>query len=133
MALSEADQERARYHLAYSSISTPVSLSLGDVTITQARFIIDRHLAVVKESAEPLLIRTLDRLDCIEKEMDTVSSALVTSQVGTTKFRDDALEQLEGRYRRYQERLADMLASMINPVSNEILGNRGAVVEGNWF
>lgn len=132
--LSQADKERVYYHLSYSALSLPTELSLGDPTaVTQQRWILDRHLLEFRESAEPLLIRTLDRLDCIERDMDKVRSAIVVRKSGQTEFRDDAIDLLEIQYKRFVRRLADQLSAQVNPVSNEVQGQSGGVREGSWF
>lgn len=130
MALSDQDRGRALYHLNYALLATPTALSLGDPTVTQAKFLVEQNMLNFDDKHEGLVIQTLDRLDCIESEMDAVRGALIISRSGDTEFRDDALPQLEEQYERWQFRLANILAGQPNPVSVNAL-TQGRVIEGH--
>lgn len=135
MALTRRQIQRARYHLSYTQLTTPTSLSLGSATITQAKLLLDTNALNLDPIAEPDVIATIDRLDCNEKQRDqlatTMSSGLSAS--GATKFEyEKPLNLLEKRYREYQLRLADQLATMINPVSGAEVERSGHVIEGGW-
>ncbi len=136
MALTQRQIQRARYHLSYTQLTTPTALSLGSATITQAKLLLDTNAINLDPIAEPDVIATLDRLDCTERELDQLASTMASGVVasGGTKFDyEKPTNLLELRYRRYQLRLSDQLATMINPVSNAEVERAGRVVEGDMF
>ena len=133
MALSERQKQRVYYHLKYTQLTTPTTLSLGDPSVTMAKFRLDQNLANVLPITEVDVIATIDRLDCIEGQLDTMrGSAPWVSSVGSTEFDfETGLSVLEVEYRRYQLQLADQLAAQINPVSATEQDRYGGVAEGD--
>lgn len=134
MALSQRTIQRARYHLSYTQLSTPTALSLGSATITQAKLLLDTNALNLDPIAEPDVIATVERLDCTEKQLDQLAVSMASGVVATggTKFEFEKPQMLlEVRYRKYQNRLADQLATMINPVSNAEVERAGYVIEGD--
>lgn len=136
MALSERVKQRARYHLEYTQLTTLTGLSLGTPVITQAKFLLDTNLINLDPIAEPDVIDTVERLDCNEKQRDQLAETMASgvAMTGGTKFDyEGPMYLLESRYRQYQNRLADQLATFVNPVSNTQNAQSGGVVEGDAY
>jgi len=131
--LTERQKQRIYYHLQYTQLTTPTTLSLGDPSVTMAKFRIDQNIANILPISEPDVIATIDRLDCIEKQLDQLrGSAPWVASVGSTKFDFEAgLFTLQEEYRRYQLKLADQIAGQINPVSASEQERYGSVIEGD--
>ena len=120
--LSAIEKKQVYDHLGYGQLSTPTSMSIGDPSVTFARYRLDQNLLLLDAAGEPAVRRALDRLECIEIQMDKVRDAILVSKSGSTVFRDDAIPQLEGQYERYQLRLADAVNAQVNPVSEQARG-----------
>lgn len=134
MALPQRTIQRARYHLEYTQLSTPTALSLGSAVITQAKLLLDTNAINLDPIAEPDVIDTIERLDCTEKQLDQLAATMASgvSSTGSTKFDFETASELLGqRYRKYQLRLADQLATMVNPVSGAEVARSGYVIEGD--
>ena len=133
MALTERQRQRVLYHLQYTQLSTPTTLSLGDPSVTLARFRVDQNLTNLLPITEPDVIATIDRLDCIETQLDQLrASAPWVAAVGTTKFDfETGLLVLEDQQQTYRLKLADQTSSQINPVSNWAQDRYGGVSEGD--
>ena len=133
MALTERQKQRVYYHLRYTQLTTPTTLSLGDPSVTMAKFRLDQNMANVLPITEVDVIQTIDRLDCIDAQLDQMrASAPWVSKVGSTSFDFETGKlTLDAEYRKHQLRLADQLASQINPVSESENAYFGGVVEGD--
>jgi len=128
--LTEAERKRVLFHLDYALLTVPTTLSLGLPIITQARFLVEQNMLAIDPQSEPAVREMIGRLDCIILEMDQARRALIISETGGTKFRENALQYLEIEHDRWRTRLGDMLGAQQNPVSQAAIGNFGGVVEG---
>jgi hypothetical protein len=128
--LTEAERKRCLYHLEYTLLELPTSLSLGLPIITQARLIVEQNTLNMDPGGEALVRKCLAELDCIEVEASKARRALLISKAGDTTFRDDALDRIWIEYGRWARKLADVLGAQRNPVSNAVAGMMGGVVEG---
>jgi hypothetical protein len=117
-------------HLDYTLITLPTSLSAGLPVITQADFLVRNNLNNLDPAAEARVIKAVGRLECIHNQMDEVRDTMSLQRTGGTVFRDDALDQLEGQYKMFQRRLADLVGGQPNPVSNAEYAGSGGVIEG---
>jgi hypothetical protein len=117
-------------HLDYTLLTLPTSLSAGLPVVTQADFLARNNLNNLDPLAEPRVLQAVERLECIHKQMDEVRSTMSLQRTGGTVFRDDALDQLDGQYKRFQRRLADLVGAQPNPVSNAAYAGSGGVIEG---
>lgn len=128
--LTNAERKRVLYHLDYALLSLPTTLGLGLPIVTQARFIAEQNMLNFDADGEPQLREVVARLDCIIREVDKARGALIMERTGDTVFREDAVERLWIEYGRWVLKLADMLGTQRNPVSNAAAGMIGGVMEG---
>lgn len=130
--LTEQERRRVLYHLDYTQLTLPTTLSLGLPVITQARFVIEQNLRYADAGAEPIVREIVARLDCILLEIDKARAARLVERTGDTYFRESALDDLWWEYGTWRKKLADTLAAQPNPVSNSAgtMWGQGGVIEG---
>lgn len=128
--LTDAEQQRVLFHLSYTQLSTPTTLSLGLPIVTQARFVVDMNMFHIKPMAESVVREVIAKLECILKLIEQAQAGLLIKRSGDTEFRDDAIDRLWIEYSTWRSKLADALGTQVNPVSNELAGRFGGVAEG---
>lgn len=127
--LSAIQKQQVYKHLAYGQLRTPTTMSIGDPSVTFARYRLDQNLGNLDASGEFAVLQTLERLECIEAQKFEVMKSIIVAKTGSTVFRDDALEKLDDQYLIYQLRLADMVNAQVNPVSEQARGAGTTVSE----
>lgn len=125
--LTEQDKARARHHLGYQGVEPSSAITLGYPSASQPQFLLERSMERLLPSTVPLVIRSLDTLDCIEGQMVDSLRRLRAQQAGELKLRNTNDERSEGdllevEYRRWQRRLADDLGVIVNPFSESARG-----------
>lgn len=116
--LNDPEKTAIRYHLGYLNITTPLAIALGFPTASHLQFIVESAMNSVILSAEPRVRRCIQELDCIEDQQSTFRTSLEVVKSGTTTIRGpDAFAELDQQYRRWSQRLADLLGTPLNPFS----------------
>jgi hypothetical protein len=118
MPLTEHERKRVLRHLGYTVLSTPTTLSLGYPMVTQADLIAENNMQNLDPGGEKLVREQLEKLDCFEKKLDSVSLDSDIAKTGSITFQQtDALFNLRERYKELQQQMADLLGSRVNPLS----------------
>ena len=129
--LSDADKERARYHLGYMEVTVASSMHFGIPQVTDTQWMFEDAITRVMVAAEPRVVALLDQLDCIEKLMMRASGELFAKRIEGLEPNLDQPDDLEEEYVRWACRLADMLGIMPYPYSKRFATLRGGNGPGN--
>lgn len=134
MALTDAEKERAVFHLGFPVVNVQGTISLGlpagDLPMFSAR----TSLNNIRADGEVIVRETICQCDLIHAEMISARKTnLAAAAVDNTLLRGrEHLEDLESEYDRWTNKLADSLGVIKNPFSLEhqrIGGGPGIVVE----
>jgi hypothetical protein len=119
--LSQDDQERAKYHLGYLGTTLGASIALGIPAAIPTDFITEHALTLIRSFDntfwEPKIISILDAMDTIEAQMLQALPRLSAKVAGSVTLNLNETDFLEGEYRRWGYRLADILGTPVNPYS----------------
>jgi hypothetical protein len=129
MPLMDADRERIRYHLGYLAVQPAASISYGMARPIQTLFLVEIALNNLLETSIPRVLRTLGILDGVEAKLVEAQDRLAADALGDLKLRKEETDQLEGEYRRWGFRLADILGVPVYAFSSRYKG--GGVRAGN--
>jgi hypothetical protein len=129
MPLSDADKERARYHLGFLAVQPAASISYGIPKPIQTLFLVEVAMNNLLEAAVPRVLRVLGILDGVETKLVEAQDRLAADALGDLKLRKEETDMLEAEYRRWGFRLADILGVPVYAFSNRYKG--GGVRAGN--
>lgn len=128
MALTAGEKQRIRYHLGYPSLTDAASVAFGVPTMNQTNFLVESAL-------NRLLVEALEQVRSISTVMDGIETQLISAQgrlraekLEELKLRADECDALEGEYRRWGYRLADIIGAPIYPFSMRYKGGGGNMV-----
>lgn len=115
--LTDAEKQRAAYHLGYPAVTSAASVAFGVPTLTQTNFL-------VYSSLDKLLPSALDQVRAIVSTMDTIEAKLVeaqdrlaATQLEELHLRENEPDMLEAEYRRWGYRLSDIIGAPVYPYS----------------
>lgn len=117
MAISDADKERARYHLGYMTVTVASSFAFGIPQVTEVQWMFEDSIGRVMAASEPRVRSILDKLDEIECLMFESTKDLFARRAGDLEPNLSQPDDLEREYVRWAKRLADMLGVMPYPFS----------------
>lgn len=117
MAISDADIERARYHLGYMTVVVASSFAFGIPQATETQWMFESAITRVMPASESRVVSILDKLDCIEETMFGATKDLFARRAGDLEPNLSQPDDLEKEYIRWAKRLADMLGVMPYPYS----------------
>jgi hypothetical protein len=131
--ISDADKERARYHLGYMEVVVASSFAFSIPQVTEVQWMFESAITRVRTDAERRITRILDNLDAIECRLMEASSELFAKRAGDLEPNLSQPDDVEREYVRWACRLADMLGVMPYPFSKrfESLAGGGASGAGN--
>jgi hypothetical protein len=116
--LTDAEKQRARYHLGYPGMSTIPTAALGVLGTGQAAFLVERAFTHVLPVAEDKIREILCECDAIESQTKQARQRLSIAQSDTTRFRTrEELRDLDDLYALWTDKLADILSVPKNPYS----------------
>lgn len=131
MALSDADKERARYHLGYMEVTVASSFHFSVPQATQVQFMFENAIQRVRADAEARVVRILDNLDKIECTLFQSSSELFAKRVDALEPNLNQPEDVEREYVRWASRLADLLGVTPYPFSERFRSLASGGVSGS--
>lgn len=117
MAISDADKERARYHLGYMTVTVASSFAFGIPQVTEVQWMFESAITRVRVESESRITSILDKLDQIECTLFNASSELFAKRAGDLEPNLEQPDMVEREYARWATRLADMLGVMPYPFS----------------
>ena len=109
MALTDEEKQRTRYHLGYPSVQSAAALSYGMVKPLQTLFLVESAMNLILPAAESKLRSILGVLDGVECRLIDAQDRLAAKSVDSLTMRPDETAALEEEYRRWANRLADIL------------------------
>ena len=125
--ISEANKERARYHLGYMTVVVASSMAFSIPQATEVQWMFEDAITRVRVESEPRILTLLDKLDQIECVLFQASSDLFAKRAGDVEMNLSQPDDVEREYVRWACRLADMLGVMPYPFSDRFktLANNG--------
>ena len=117
MAISDADKERARYHLGYMTVTVASSFAFGIPQTTEVQWMFEDAIGRVMAQSEQRIRDILDKLDAIECNLFESSKDLFARRVGDLEPNLSQPDDIEREYVRWAKRLADMLGVIPYPFS----------------
>lgn len=107
--LSDADKERARYHLGYLEVTVASSFAFGMPAGAETQFMVESALQRVRPDAEFRVVKILDILDRIECKLERASGELFAKRAGDLEPNLEQPSDLERELVRWACQLAGML------------------------
>lgn len=125
--LSEADKERARYHLGYMTVVVASSFAFSIPQVTETQWMFESAITRLRPESEPRVVKLLNYLDEIECRLFGSSGELFAKRAGDLEPNLSQPDDIEREYVRWACRLADMLGVFAYPFSKrfESLANNG--------
>jgi len=124
MSLSDTEKVRIRYHLGYPNVTAIASLNAGIPIPLQTLFLVENAMDRVIDEALPIVRTHIQTLDNIECQLVEGQRNLAVNRLGDMEIRREHLDQLEGEYRRWANRLADTLGVPLYPYSSKLKSTR---------
>lgn len=115
--ISDADKERARYHLGYMEVVVASSFAFSIPQVTETQWMFESAITRVRPDAEKRITSLLDKLDQIECTLFNASSELFAKRAGDLEPNLSQPDDVEREYVRWASRLADMLGVFPYPFS----------------
>jgi hypothetical protein len=91
-----------------------VSIQLGVPRASQPQFLVEASLNNLPQEAVDLVRERIAVLDGIEAKLIEAQTRLAANRLGEIELREDEPGQLEREYRRWAQRLADLLGVPLN-------------------
>lgn len=125
--ISDADKERARYHLGYMEVTVASSFGFGIPQATDTQFMFESAITRVRPESEFRVRKLLDILDEIECRLVRSSEDLFAKRAGDLEPNLSQPDDLEKELVRWACQLAQMLGVMPYPYSQRFrsLSNLG--------
>lgn len=130
MPLTEQEKERVRYHMGYMGTSygggqAAAGIQFGVARPVQTAFLLEEAIQLLLVNPHALsrvrsLLGTLDKIEC---QLEAASCTLVAARLGELELhpgKDRGMfftDLLEREYKRWAERLADVLGVPFYPYS----------------
>ena len=109
MAFTDEEKQRIRYHLGYMSVQPAASLTFGLPKPQQTLFLVESAMNLILPVAEEKVRSILNVLDTVECRLIEAQTRMAATQVDNLTMRRDETDALEGEYRRWANRLADIM------------------------
>ena len=125
--LSDADKERARYHLGYLQVTAASSFGFGMPALVETQFMFESAIQRVHANAEFRVRSILDKLDEIECRLFRSSEELFAKRAGDLEPNLSQPDDVERELVRWACQLAQMLGVAPYPYSERFksLSNMG--------
>ena len=109
MAFTDEEKQRIRYHTGYMSVRSAASLSFGIPKPVQTLFLLESAMNLILPVAEDKVRQLLNVLDGIECRLIDAQTRMAAQSIDTLTMRKDEADSLEAEYRRWANRLADVM------------------------
>ena len=117
MPLTDAEKQRARYHLGYPSLTTAAAIQFGVPALTQTNFLVENALSRLLEVSLPQVRSIIKTMDDIEMKLIEAQDRLAAQSLEELTLNNQEPDMLEKEYRRWGYRLADIIGAPIYPYS----------------
>ncbi len=115
--LSDADKERARYHLGYMEVVVASSFAFAIPQATELQFMFESAITRIRPEAEFRVVAILDKLDEIECLLFRSSQELFAKRAGDLEPNLSQPDDVERELVRWACQLAQMLGVTPYPFS----------------
>lgn len=126
--LTAEEKQRVAYHLGYPAVTTAASVAFGVPALTQTNFLVYNVLDKLLDSALDQVRSITKVMDDLEVKMIEAQDRLAATQLEELHLREDETDKLEGEYRRWGYRLADITGAPIYPYSRRYSGGGSGMV-----
>lgn len=126
--LTASEKQRVAYHLGYPAVTTAASVAFGVPALTQTNFLVYNVLDKLLDSAIEQVRSITQVMDNIEVKLIDAQDRLAATQLEELHLREDETDKLEGEYRRWGYRLADITGAPIYPYSRRYSGGGSGMV-----
>jgi len=109
VAFTDQEKQRIRYFLGYPSVQSAAALSFGMVKPLQTLFLVESAMNLILPVAEDKVRSILNILDGVECRLVDAQERLAARSIDNLTMRADETNALEEEYRRWANRLADVL------------------------
>lgn len=109
MAFTDEEKQRIRYHLGYPSVQPAAALTYGIPKPIQTLFLVESAMNLILPVAQDKVRSLLNTLDTIECRLQDAQTRMAAQSIDTLTMRKDEADSLEAEYRRWANRLADVM------------------------
>lgn len=109
MAFTDEEKQRIRYHTGYPSVTSAAALTFGIPKPLQTMFLLESAMNLILPVAEDKVRSILNVLDGVECRLQDSQTRMAATAVDSLTMRRDEADALENEYRRWANRLADIM------------------------
>lgn len=109
MAFTDEEKQRIRYHLGYPSVQPAAALTYGIPKPIQTLFLVESAMNLILPVAQDKVRSLLNTLDTIECRLQDAQTRMAATSIDNLTMRKDEADSLEAEYRRWANRLADVM------------------------
>jgi len=117
MPLTDQEKQRVRYHLGYPSLTDAASVAFGVPMMNQTNFLVESALTRLLEASLPQVRQISSVMDGIEQKLIDAQDRLAAQKLEELTLNNNEPDMLEKEYRRWGNRLADIVGAPIYPYS----------------
>jgi hypothetical protein len=126
MPFTAEEKVRIRHHLGYLNVTNAATFSLGIPQAVETQFMVENAFNLVLPEAEGEVRRHVRILDALEEQMVCDHELLAVTKIGDVDVRGDEQDQLERRYLRWRQGLANAMGIVPNPFDKRYSAFGGA-------
>lgn len=109
MAFTDEEKQRIRYHTGYPAVQPAAALTYGIPKPLQTLFLLESAMNLILPVAEDKVRQIISVMDTIECRLVDAQTRLAATSVDNLTMRKDETDALETEYRRWANRLADIM------------------------
>lgn len=121
--LTDAEKQRAAYHLGYPAVTSAASVAFGVPALTQTNFLVYTALDKLMPSALDQVRAITTTMDALEEKLIEAQDRLAATQLEELHLRENEPDMLEQEYRRWGYRLSDIIGAPVYPYSRRYMSS----------
>lgn len=122
--LTEEEKVRIRHHLGFLNVGQASTFVLGTPASVDVSFIIENAFTKILPAALSLVRELLARCDATEGQLFDDQPNLAVDKVCEIELRKDEMQQLDMRYERWRQALANAMGIYCNPYDKRMIGGQ---------
>ncbi len=123
--LTEEEKVRIRHHLGFLNVGQASTFALGTPASVDVVFIIENAFGKILPAALSLVRELMAKCDATEQQLFDDQGNLAVDKVCEIELRKDEMEQLDKRYERWRQALANAMGIYSNPYDKRMIGGGG--------
>ena len=123
--LTAEEKVRARYHCGYLQVGQASTFVLGTPASVDVAFIIENAFDKLLPESLSLVRELIAKCDACDAQLLDDMPNLAVDKVCDIGLRADEMEQLDKRYERWRQALANCLGVYCNPYDKRMIGGPG--------